>query len=136
MHSLLVNSHLKEIMVLAKKKIISNSKHQNKQKYILYLAILVSGYFNAGTKLVHLKREEEDRKGNLTSKFFLNKKCIISAFLHIVLLCHRFYHQVQLPTAGHSRLELPARPLPRGGQADPLQGLRHQVRHHRSGQGR
>ena len=87
-------------MVLARKIFISNSKHQNKQKYILYLAILVSGYFNAGTKLVHLKREEEDRKGNLTSKFFLNKKCIISAFLHIAL----FYFVTDFTTRYNFRL--------------------------------
>ena len=100
MDSLPVNSHLKKIWYQLKKNFISNTKHKNKQKYILYLAILVSGYFNAGTKLVHLKREEEDRKGNLTSKFFLNKKCIISAFLHIAL----FYFVTDFTTRYNFRL--------------------------------
>ena len=39
--------------------------------------------------------------------------------------------QVQLPVAGLSGLELPARPFPRGGETNPVQGLWHQVRHHR-----
>ena len=39
--------------------------------------------------------------------------------------------QVQLPVAGLSGLELPSRPFPRGGETNPVQGLWHQVRHHR-----
>ena len=43
---------------------------------------------------------------------------------------HQLCAQVQLPVAGLSGLELPARPFPRGGETNPVQGLWHQVRHH------
>ena len=44
--------------------------------------------------------------------------------------------QVQLPPPRLGGLELSTRSLPRGGEEDPVQGLWHQVCHHRPGESR
>ena len=46
------------------------------------------------------------------------------------------FSQVQLPPPRLGGLELPPRSLPRGGEEDPVQGLWHQVCHHRPGESR